>query len=64
MHSARDGARQVIRSQKSEFKHARGQPMPKLRDWVEVLTEIIEKEAKLPKRLDPAVFRGTVVARI
>src|SRR5260370_42265519 len=26
------------------------QPTPKLGDWVEVLTEIIEKEAKLPKR--------------
>jgi len=35
----------------TEFKYVRGvQPTPKLGDWVEVLTEIIEKEVKLPKR--------------
>ena len=36
---------------RTEFKYERGvQPTPKLGDWVEVLTEILEKEAKLPKR--------------
>jgi len=35
----------------TEFKYERGvQPSPKLGDWVEALTEILEKEAKLPKR--------------
>jgi DNA replication protein DnaC/transposase len=48
---SRATVRKVIRSHKTEFKYARGvQPTPKLGDWVEVLTEIIEKEAKLPKR--------------
>src|SRR6202790_5192999 len=43
--------RKVIRSHKTEFKYTREvQPTPKLGDWVEDLTEIIEKEAKLPKR--------------
>jgi len=46
---SRATVRKVIRSHKTEFKYARGvQPTPKLGDWVEVLTEIIEKEAKLP----------------
>ena len=48
---SRATVRKVLRSHKTEFKYTRGvQPTPKLGDWVEVLTEIIEKEAKLPKR--------------
>src|ERR1700733_10780502 len=48
---SRATVRKVIRGHKTEFKYARGvQPAPKLGDWVEVLTEIIEQEANLPKR--------------
>ena len=48
---SRATVRKVIRSHKTEFKYTRGvQPTPKLGDWVEDLTEIIEKETKLPKR--------------
>ena len=48
---SRGTVRKVIRGHATEFKYVRGvQPTPKLGDWVEVLTEIIEKEAKLPKR--------------
>src|SRR6266852_3271193 len=48
---SRATVRKVIRSHKTEFKYARGvQPTPKLGDWVEVLTEILEQESKLPKR--------------
>ena len=48
---SRATVRKVIRGHKTEFKYARGvQPTPKLGDWVEVLTEILEQEAKLPKR--------------
>src|ERR1017187_5584318 len=48
---SRATVRKVIRSHKTEFKYAREvQPTPKLGDWVEVLTEILEQEAKLPKR--------------
>ena len=48
---SRATVRKVIRSHKTEFKYTREvQPAPKLGDWVEDLTEIIEKEAKLPKR--------------
>src|SRR5260221_8433434 len=48
---SRATVRKVIRSHKTEFKYARGvQPTPKLGDWVEVLTEILEQEAKLPRR--------------
>ena len=40
-----------MRANKIEFKYERGvQPTPKLGDWVEVLTEILEQEAKLPQR--------------
>jgi hypothetical protein len=47
---ARDGAQGHSRPQ-TEFKYARRvQPTPKLGEWVEVLTEILEKEGKLPKR--------------
>jgi len=48
---SRATVRKVIRGHKTEFKYERGvQPTPKLGDWVEVLTEILEQEAKLPKR--------------
>ena len=48
---SRATVRKVIRGHATEFKYVRGvQPTPKLGDWVAVLTEIIEKEAKLPKR--------------
>src|SRR6516164_11201194 len=41
----------AVRGPLTEFKYERGvQPLPKLGDWVEALTEILEKEAKLPKR--------------
>ena len=46
---SRATVRKVIRGQATEFK--RGVlPAPKLGEWVEVLTEILEKEAKLPRR--------------
>ncbi len=48
---SRATVRTVIRGHRTEFKYERGvQPTPKLGDWVEVLTEILEREAKLPKR--------------
>jgi transposase len=48
---SRATVRKVVRSHKTEFKYARGvQPVPKLGAWVEVLTTILEKEAKLPRR--------------
>src|SRR5271154_6571006 len=48
---SRATVRRVIRGQETAFKYERGvQPAPKLGEWVEVLTEILEKEAKLPKR--------------
>ena len=41
----------VIRGRKTEFKYERGvQPAPKLGEWVEVLSEILEQEAKLSRR--------------
>ena len=46
---SRATVRKVIRSQATAFKYERGiQPVPKLGEWVEVLTEVLEKEAKLP----------------
>src|SRR5208282_1457227 len=49
---SRATVRKVLRSHKTEFKYTREvQPTPKLGSWVEVLTGIIEKEAKLPKRV-------------
>ncbi len=43
---SRATVRKVIRGQATEFKYERGvQPAPKLGEWVEVLTEILEKEA-------------------
>ena len=48
---SRATVRRVIRSQKTEFKYERGvQPVPKLGDWVAVLGEMLEKEARLPRR--------------
>src|SRR5258707_9143141 len=48
---SRATVRKVIRGQETEFKYERGvQPAPKLGEWVEVLTGILEKEAKLPRR--------------
>jgi transposase len=48
---SRTTVRKVVRSGASEFKYAREvQPSPKLGEWIEVLTEILEAEGKLPKR--------------
>jgi transposase len=48
---ARDTVRKVLRSGATEFVYRREvQPQPKLGAWVSVLTEILEAEAKLPKR--------------
>ena len=48
---SRATVRKVIRGKATEFKYERGvQPAPKLGEWVEVLTEILEKEARLPRR--------------
>jgi hypothetical protein len=48
---SRATVRKVIRGRTTEFKYERGvQPAPKLGEWVEVLSEILEQEAKLPRR--------------
>ena len=48
---SRATVRKVIRGKATEFRYARGvQPAPKLGEWVDVLTEILEKEASLPRR--------------
>jgi transposase len=48
---SRTTVRKVVRSDKTAFKYAREvQPSPKLGDWIEVLTEILEAEGNLPKR--------------
>jgi len=48
---SRTTVRKVIRGRATEFKYERDvQPAPKLGEWVEVLAEILEKEAKLPRR--------------
>jgi transposase len=48
---ARDTVRKVLRSGATEFTYKREiQPQPKLGAWVTVLTEILEAEAKLPRR--------------
>ena len=48
---SRATVRKVVRSQATEFKYERAvQPAPKLGEWVEVLSEILEKETKLPRR--------------
>jgi transposase-like protein len=49
---SRATVRKVIRGHQTEFKYARDiQPTPKLGEWVEALTEILEAEANLPKSL-------------
>ena len=48
---SRATVRKVVRGHSTEFKYERGvQPARKLGVWVEVLREILEKEAKLPRR--------------
>ena len=48
---SRATVRKVVRSEKTEFKYARTtQPSPKLGEWAGGLTEILEAEAKLPRR--------------
>jgi transposase len=48
---ARDTVRKAIQLDTTEFRYEREvQPQPKLGIWVPVLTEILEREAKLPKR--------------
>ena len=48
---SRATVRRVIRSQKTVFTYERAvQPAPKLGEWVAVLAEILEREAKLPRR--------------
>jgi transposase len=48
---SRATVRKVIRGKATEFRYERGvQPAPKLGEWVEVLTGILEKQAKLPRR--------------
>ena len=45
---SRATVRKVIRGTATEFRYERGvQPAPKLGEWVEVLTAILEKEAGL-----------------
>ena len=47
---SRATVRKVIRSEATDFKCERGvQPAPKLGEWVQVLTEILEQEANLPR---------------
>jgi len=48
---SRATVRKVVRGRATEFKYERGvQPAPKLGEWVEVLTAILEQEARLPRR--------------
>ena len=48
---SRATVRKVVRNGATEFKYERQvQPSPKLGGWVEILTELLEKESKLPKR--------------
>ena len=48
---SRATVRRVVRSQKTEFKYERGvQPAPKLGEWLSVLSDLLEREAKLPRR--------------
>src|SRR2546423_11963901 len=48
---SRTTVRKVIRGRETEFKYERSvQPVPKLGEWIEVLTAILETEAKLPRR--------------
>jgi len=48
---ARDTVRKVLRSGLTEFSYKRAvQPQPRLGPWVEALAEILETEAKVPRR--------------
>ena len=48
---ARDTVRKVLRSGLTEFSYKRAvQPQPRLGPWVEALAEILEAEAKVPRR--------------
>ena len=48
---SRTTVRKVVRSGRTTFKYAREvQPSPKLGEWMGPLTEIVEAEARLPKR--------------
>ena len=48
---SRSTVRKVVRSSATEFRYEREkQPAPKLGEWVKVLTEILEREADLPRR--------------
>ena len=56
---SRTTVRKVIRGQETEFKYERlVQPLPKLGEWIAVLTGILEKEAKLPHRERRSRYRG------
>src|SRR5438477_12023006 len=56
---SRTTVRKVVRGKDTEFKYERSvQPAPKLGEWIEVLTAILETESKLPRRGgDPVVPR-------
>ncbi len=60
--------RKVVRGKETEFRYERSvQPAPKLGEWIEVLTGMLEAEAKLPRRerpLHPAAVRRTSWARL
>jgi transposase len=48
---SRATVRKVIRGRATEFKYERDvQPAPKLGEWIEVLSELLAQEAKLPRR--------------
>lgn len=48
---SREAVRRVVRTKATEFKYERQvQPAPKLGAWIEHLTQILEAEAKLPRR--------------
>ena len=65
---SRATVRKVIRGKATEFRYERGvQPAPKLGEWVEVLTEILEKEAGTTAAgaaIDPAVVRRVARSRL
>jgi hypothetical protein len=65
---SRATVRKIIRSHKTEFKYERGlQPAPKLDGWVEILTEILEREGQAPEAgapVDATSVRGTAWARL
>ena len=65
---SRATVRKIIRSHKTEFKYERGVlPAPKLGEWVEILTEILEREGQAPEAgapVDATSVRGTAWARL